>query len=1123
VSQRLRPTVPSAGVAPPRAIRGPGLLRTRLVAPRLPPACLPRSDLVERLRGGFQGRVVAVVAGAGYGKSTLLAQALQGLAQPFAWLSCDERIGSSRAFLAHLAAGLEARFPGVGARLSLEGSSEDQVAELCNEILDTISDDFVFAIDDVHALSGSPAAQALGLLVRDLPATAHLALTSRTELPFALAPLHAAGALELTEESLVLSERESAQLLRGVGLSIGDDAARELHQQTEGWLVGVLLAAQGRGQVGARRFAGRGRYVDYLAEEVLGRQPPEVTSFLEETCVLERFTPELAEAVSARPDARRLIAHLLASHLFTVSLEGEGEWYRYHHVLRAFLRRRLAEGGEARAAELHRRAGRGWLEAGEPAEAVRHFLAAGDPELAVDALEPVAEEMVTTPEADSLAEWLERIPADLWSSRPALVLARAWLLVGRREHEAAVHALEQAIDDLLDVGEQERAAIAFFRLLAVLTAAGASPHTRGVAAGERFLPRLDPNARMLPLARIMLATSYAYACRYEEAEEELRAALELPAASQFPALAVYAATNRAFFIDHYQGRSHKALASLDQAVAWLEAHHGEDQLAYLGWAHGYRAVLLGHLGRWAETLRAAEQWREAMQRSGQGLVARTASWARFGALAGLGRWEELEAELSAAAPAVARLPGSLFSFRWHVGAAQLAAERRDGARVAQEIEAATASDHPRFYQATVFADLALAAWGVGLIERARQLVGEARIAARVAKARWAHARAALIGAAVWGPGPTGDALLGEALELSSGYEELWAQRERALAAELLSRALAGGLGPPGQAARLAAACGAEVFTECANRLASAPSDVRSQLAQVVSGAPGVDRRVVQRLLGADGARVRAADGRGRSRRPQPRPPLAFVALGGFAVRRGPVAVPPTAFRRERGRTLLAALLCAGRPVHREKLLDWFWPALSPERGMRAFHVTLYELRRALEPELERGAASSVIAAEGETYRLALGEDDTYDAADFLALARSPTTVERGEAQVVRLHAAERAYTGTLFPEWPYAAWAEACRADVERVHMMVLQELAEACAAAGQPQAAAVRYQALVSLDPEREAWHRGLMRAYAQAGERALALRQYHACRKVLRDELGVEVTAETRALYRQLLGADV
>jgi LuxR family maltose regulon positive regulatory protein len=303
-------------------------------------------------------------------------------------------------------------------------------------------------------------------------------------------------------------------------------------------------------------------------------------------------------------------------------------------------------------------------------------------------------------------------------------------------------------------------------------------------------------------------------------------------------------------------------------------------------------------------------------------------------------------------------------------------------------------------------------------------------------------------------------------------------------------------------------------------LARGPAAARQELAERLPDAPEVPAEVLDRLLADKDRRVQAA---ARAALPRlaarPRAPLRIIAMGGFAVRRGDSLIPAQAFGRERARALLAALLCAGRPVHREQLLEWFWPALPPDRGLRAFHVTLYELRRALEPELPRGAGSSVIVADGETYRIELAAQDGWDGAEFLGSADAALAERDPPLRLRRLEAAQASYGGILFPEWPYAPWSEARRAEVERVHREVLEQLAINLAAADQPQAAISRYRRLVELDPEREAWHRALMRLYAGIGERALALRQFHACRAVLRRELGIEPSGETRDLYQELL----
>src|SRR4029450_3557556 len=93
----------------------------------------------------------------------------------------------------------------------------------------------------------------------------------------------------------------------------------------------------------------------------------------------------------------------------------------------------------------------------------------------------------------------------------------------------------------------------------------------------------------------------------------------------------------------------------------------------------------------------------------------------------------------------------------------------------------------------------------------------------------------------------------------------------------------------------------------------------------------------------------------------------------------------------KARMLLASLLCAGHPVHREELLEWHWPDLPPARAVRAFHVTMHSLRRALEPELPRGARPSSVISTGESYRVILDDHARFDADGLLALALAAPT------------------------------------------------------------------------------------------------------------------------------------
>ena len=500
-----------------------GVLRTRLLPPRLPPGCVDRPELVATLQQGLEGRLVAVVAGAGYGKTTLLAQALQSTDRIWVWCSCDARVGDPGALLAHVAEGIRERFPGFGTRLQLGGSAEEAVTELCNEVVETVSDDFVLVLDDVHLLP-PPAVDCLSLLVDHLPPNAHLALAGRAPLPFSLARLRALRVLEIGEDRLAFDLGETAALVRSLGVEPDDAAVAGLHHRTEGWAAGLILATQSGDTSSAGLSAAQ---FDYLADEVLARQPPEVQEFLLDTSMLGRFSPELAAAVSGQADAADIARRLVRRHLFAVRLDTEGEWYRYHHLLQAFLQGRLRERDPERLRERHRRAAAWWAGEDQPAEAVRHLLEAGEQEAAVDAIEPVAERMVLTSEGETLAGWLDAIPRTLWQDRPPIVLAQVGLLLHRARHEAAFAEAEEAIERLIEAGDHARAATAIVRLQQTMITAGTSPRRRW-ESGERYRDRIAPHAPMLPVVRILLATAYGYGCRFAEARDELAAALAPP-------------------------------------------------------------------------------------------------------------------------------------------------------------------------------------------------------------------------------------------------------------------------------------------------------------------------------------------------------------------------------------------------------------------------------------------------------------------------------------------------------------------------------------------------------------------------------------------------------------------
>jgi DNA-binding SARP family transcriptional activator len=1092
-----------------------GVLRSRLLPPQLPAACVPRTALVAQVLEKLDGRLVTIVAGAGYGKTTLLRLAVDRLAWPWIWCSCDERIGDGGLLLRHLAAGFADRYPGFGARLIPTGAARDQVDEFCNEVVETVGEDVVVVLDDVHLLP-EPALDVLDGLLRYLPGVTHLALAGREPMPLNLGRLRPGRMVEIGEGELAFSPEEAAALLRAVGVPLEPEELTRLYGEVEGWAAGLIMAAQAGGH-------GAGTPLDYLAEEVLLRQAPDVQQFLLRSSVLDRFTSAVAAAVTERDDAAALVRGLVERHLFTVRLEDDhAESYRYHHLFQAFLRKRLAELEDpGLVSDLHRRAAAALLADGEHVDAVPHLLAAGDHKAAADALEPVAETLVTTPHAQTLVGWLDAMPRETWSERPSLMTAHAALLLTRGEHEASFDEFERAIERLLELGDHERAAAALLRLLQSMITAGTRPGRR-IEAGERYIGRISATARALPAARILLASSYAYACQFERATRELHEALALPGAEGKAILGVYADVVQAYYIRAQVGQLEEAVLALDEAIADLERHEADDDLAFMPYARMFRVYLLNDLGRHDDAFPEIVRTEDAAARRGMARThRRVVAWIRGVALAGSERWDELEREIAPPERAPGRHEPTSYSYRYRALAAQLAAVRGEAVAVRGHVAAAReemAAFGPAFDKPMVLCDLARAALRAGEKTLALDLASEARDIARAIGAPWGLARSC-IHAAV-GAGEAGDEALAEALRLTErwSFSALWRDRERGLAGGELARAVTFGLGPPGVAARVAAMCGAEVFRECVELTEDAPAPVRAQLAEVAGNAANVEASVVERLLRDRDPKVRAAARRARAHLDaRPRPAITLLTLGRFSVARDGVPVPEAAFGRQKARALLGVLLAARRPVHREQLAEWLWPQTPAERAFAGLRVALHGLRRGLAPELEANAPGSPVMADGEIVRLALDEQDEWDVTTFLDLVRRRSADP--EEEVVRLERAEALYAGPFLPEWPYADWAEPARRELEERSREALERLAAALAHVGRLHEAIRRYRRLIRLEPEREAWHRALMSCYAQAGERAQALRQYHACRTILRREQGVAPGPETATLYREIL----
>ena len=257
---------------------------------------------------------------------------------------------------------------------------------LINE-LSALSKEIVLVLDDFQVLENPAALQGVGFLLKYLPPNLHLVIASRSEPELDLAFLRAKGrVVELGADDLRFTGEEVEQYFQqAVGLQLPPETVQALEERTDGWITSLQMAAislknQADPATLLANLQGKAHYLaDFLAEEVLDRQPEEIRQFLLRSSILETLSGPLCEAV-VNPDAQPgygavMLNRLEHAHLFITALDEKHEWFRYHPLFADFLRQVQAEVNPAEIPELHQRAAM-WLEGnGNLDEAFRHALA----------------------------------------------------------------------------------------------------------------------------------------------------------------------------------------------------------------------------------------------------------------------------------------------------------------------------------------------------------------------------------------------------------------------------------------------------------------------------------------------------------------------------------------------------------------------------------------------------------------------------------------------------------------------------------------------------------------------------------------------------------------------------
>jgi LuxR family maltose regulon positive regulatory protein len=436
------------------------LLYTKISPPQIPSKFVYRPRLTGRINQGVQGPLTLLAAPAGFGKTHLLIEWAHQTRLHIAWLTVDSDDNDLSRFFRYFIGALQAIEPGLGEEalefIQFTGGSKLEVGLtlLINE-LSSLPKERVLLLNDFHVMKNPAVLQGVDFLLKYLPSNLHLVIASRSEPELDLASLRAKSrVLELSADDLRFTSEEIVQYFQqAAGLELPLEMAQALEERTDGWITSLQMAAlslkdQADPATLLAHLQGEANYLsDFLAEEVLDRQPGEIRQFLLRSSILETLSGPLCEAV-VKPDAQPgygavMLNRLEHANLFLTALNGKYECFRYHPLFADFLRQVQAQVNPAEIPELHKRAAT-WLEEnGDLSEAFRHALASQDMEWAGDMIERNRNTMIKTGEVSALTHWIGKLPEQITRRRPYLILSYAWALIATHQLDLARYWLDE--------------------------------------------------------------------------------------------------------------------------------------------------------------------------------------------------------------------------------------------------------------------------------------------------------------------------------------------------------------------------------------------------------------------------------------------------------------------------------------------------------------------------------------------------------------------------------------------------------------------------------------------------------------------------------------------------------
>ncbi len=1059
------------------AVRPPAL--AKLTRPRLYDA-LARPRLFDTLDEALARPIVWLSAPPGAGKTTLVASYLEARALRHLWYQVDVGDSDPATFLHYLRTAAMQLAGKRAASLPVFTFEPQQdlvrfSRSFCRDLFSLLAPQCVIVLDNFQEMR-TPEDQRLALVqgLEELPDGVNVVIVSRTDPTPDFARLVASRKIARVDAAALNCTADEARAMLGAD-ALDAKTLQRIHRQSEGWVAAVVLLREHLSRPGAALDESLGEGKDaifqYFAGEIFNRARPENQRVLMLTALPRSITPSEAVELTGSDEAQRLLDYLYRRHLFVDRRRGNETTYQYHALFREFLheeaRKRLPR-DERRAAGA--KAAAMLAARGAASDALELYRDAGDFEAMRTLIRANALDWARQGRAQALSDWIEALPADMRATDPWLEywFGRAWIFV---EAQRGRPALERAFEAFRAAGDTRGQALA---LNTIVT--GYYYEWANFAPLDRWLPDF---ARLLDPARA--------ASLDRESELRARAAYVIALLFREP--------------DH---------PDLDACAKRLDALiDGEPDVNARMMA---ASTLLNYLN-WTDKGEAAE-----------GVVGRTGPVLAQPGVTPLmqvwwrthvsfwhyisGRYEQSAAVIAEARDIAERYGLEAYLFEIDHAETSALISKGDYAAAKTRIDAIERRLSPTrrmdlayFHNLRASLEQRLAHY-VGAVADAERAVVLARETGLPTMqiphflARLAHCRMAA------GDEAAGMRVLDEAIELATGADRRTFEQQR----DLL---------------RAGADIDGGEIESAVQRLSIVLADYRARNNAVfLRSRPELAAKLANFALVHDiePGFVRVLIERNALRPPYDASPawpfrLRVHVLGGFELVRDGATVRFAGKTQQRPLDLLKLTVALGATdIDSQQLTAALWPDADGAAAKTSFDSTLFRLRKLLDVD------EALVLAGG---RLTLARDRCWTDVWALETALDGTERDAGGDASAAVRAARAlldAYRGNLLGS-DESAWLAKPRDALRARFVRSLMRVGEALERAGDWSTAVDVYRRGLEADTLAEPFYRGLIRSLAATGDRAEALNAFRRCRELLSVVLGLQPSAETERLYRQIV----